>query len=75
MSRCDITERIETRALLAWHEAFVEARIGSYDWRIERVGDAYCSVSSSDHSILLNRVLEFGAEGPFTFWAWRLVRS
>ena len=61
---CDITERIETRALRAWHAAFIEAGIATYDWRIERVGDALCSVSSSDPSILINRVLELGSSGP-----------
>lgn len=63
MGDCAITERVETRALQAWHGAFLEARIGGYDWRIEQVGDALCSVSSSDSSILLNRVLELGASG------------
>ena len=64
MPGCDRTERCETRALLAWYEAFRAARVAGYDWRIEKVGDALCSVSSSDHSILLNRVLELGSDGP-----------
>ena len=61
---CERTERVETRALLAWHAAFVDARIAGYDWRIEPVGDALCSVCPSDPSILLNRVLELGSSGP-----------
>ena len=64
METCDITERTETRALLAWHAAFEAAGIRAYDWRIERIGDAVCSVSSSDPSILINRVFELGSEGP-----------
>ena len=64
MSKADITERTETRALLAWHAAFEAAGIDDYDWRIERIGDAVCSISSTDPSILLNRVFELGADGP-----------
>ena len=61
---CERTERAETRALLAWHAAFVEAGIAGYEWRIERVGDALCSVCASDPSILMNRVLELGSSAP-----------
>lgn len=64
MEQCGMMERAEQRALLAWHQTFVDARVNRYDWRIERVGDALCSVSSSDPSILLNRVLGLGAGGP-----------
>ena len=64
MGSCDSTERVESEALRAWHAAFVDARIPGYDWRIERVGDALCSVCSSDPSILLNRVLDLGVSGP-----------
>jgi GNAT superfamily N-acetyltransferase len=63
MGRCDITERTETRALRAWHRAFEDAGMAGYDWRLEQVGDALCSVSSSDPSILINRVLELGSAG------------
>lgn len=58
---CERTECCELRALLAWHDTFEAAGIPGYDWRIERVGDALCSVSSSDPSILLNRVLDLGS--------------
>jgi hypothetical protein len=58
------TERAETRALQGWHASFVDAGIPDYDWRIERVGDALCSVSSSDPSILINRVMELGSKAP-----------
>lgn len=57
-------ERTEVRALRAWHAAFATARISGFDWRIEQVGDALCSVSTSEPSILLNRVLELGSTGP-----------
>ena len=64
MTDCDSTERVEAQALLAWHASFRAAGTAGYDWRIEKVGDALCSVSSSDKSILLNRVLELGREAP-----------
>ena len=58
------TERVETRALQAWHASFVDAGITGFDWRLEEVGDAICSVCSSDPSILLNRVLNLGSQAP-----------
>lgn len=64
MDDSDRMERVETRALQAWHAGFSAARIAGYDWRLERIGDALCSVSSSDPSILLNRVLDLGRDGP-----------
>ena len=57
-----LTELCETRALQSWHTAFKASSIRNYDWRIETVGDAVCSVCSSDPSILINRVLQLGAE-------------
>jgi len=63
MSKCNATERAETRALQSWHASFVDAAIPGYDWRIERIGDALCSVSSSEPSILVNRVFELGSSG------------
>lgn len=60
---CVISERVEARALRAWHTAYVDARVADYDWRLETIGDALCSVCSSDPSILMNRVLELGSEG------------
>ncbi len=68
------TERVETRALLAWHRVFQDAQLPAYDWRIERVGDAICSVSSSDSSILMNRVLELGSKGPLELAQLREIR-
>ena len=64
MRRCDITERTETRTLRAWHAAFVQAPVPGFDWRLEQVGDALCSVSSTDPSILINRVMDLGSEAP-----------
>ena len=63
---CERTERAETRALQAWHAAFLDAGITGYEWRIEQVGDALCSVCASDPSILMNRVLDLGSSAPPT---------
>ena len=75
MNGCDITERTEIRAMQAWHAAFERSGITGYDWRIERVGDALCSVSSSDPSILLNRVLGLGSERPPSEDQLRVIRD
>ena len=63
---CERTERAETRALQAWHAAFLDAGITGYEWRVEQVGDALCSVCASDPSILMNRVLDLGSSAPPT---------
>lgn len=60
----DKSERVEVRAMQAWHQAYADAGVAGYDWRIEAVGDAICSVCSSDPSILMNRVLELGSSAP-----------
>lgn len=75
MTSCDRTERTESRALQAWHAAFRASGIADYDWRIEPVGDALCSVSSSDPSILLNRVLGLGSKGPPGIEQLRAIRE
>ena len=75
MTSCDITERTEIRALQAWHAAYLVSGIKGYDWHIESVGDAVCSVSSTDPSILLNRVLGLGSEGPPSEDQLRAIRA
>lgn len=62
MSDVDYSEAIEREALLAWHAAASAREINGYDWRIETVGDALCSVSSTEPSILFNRVLGLGSQ-------------
>jgi GNAT superfamily N-acetyltransferase len=59
-----LSEDIEQQALLAWFE--VASPLSGYEWRIERIGDALCSVSSSEPSILINRVLGLGSESKPT---------
>lgn len=54
-------EHIEQQALRSWHAAAGGSTDATFDWRLERVGDALCSVSSSEPSILLNRVLGLGS--------------
>jgi GNAT superfamily N-acetyltransferase len=54
------SEASETNALQSWHGAAVLA-VPDFDWRLERIGDAICSVSSAEPSILFNRVLGLGS--------------
>jgi len=61
--------------LLAWHAAFRRSGISGFDWRIETVGDALCSVCASDPSILLNRVLGLGRGGPPVEAQLRAIRA
>jgi len=60
-------ERIELRALRAWYSAAAAARPAGYDWRLQEVGDALCSVSGTEPSILVNRVLGLGSARTPTF--------
>ena len=55
-------ERVELQALLGWYQATTAARLSEYDWRLVEIGDALCSVSSTERSILVNRVLGLGSE-------------
>lgn len=54
------SELSEIRALQSWHGAAIGA-VPDFDWRLERIGDAICSVSSAEPSILFNRVLGLGS--------------
>jgi GNAT superfamily N-acetyltransferase len=58
----NISETIEREALLGWYQAASRTGLPEYDWRIEKIGDALCSVSSTEPSILINRVLALGSE-------------
>ncbi|MCP4300145.1 MAG: GNAT family N-acetyltransferase [Gammaproteobacteria bacterium] len=55
------SEASETHALQSWHGAAISA-VPDFDWRLERIGDAICSVSSAESSILFNRVLGLGPD-------------
>lgn len=67
MDDAELSEDIERQALLGWYEAASKTSMPEYDWRIERIGDALCSVSSTEPSILINRVLGLGSEAQLTF--------
>jgi GNAT superfamily N-acetyltransferase len=58
----ELSEDIEQQALLGWFEVASQAKLPGYDWRIERIGDALCSVSSAEPSFVINRVLGLGSE-------------
>lgn len=58
----DLTETIERQALLGWYEAASQLELPGYDWKLEQIGDALCSVSATEPSILINRVLGLGSQ-------------
>ncbi len=58
-----LAEQAERLALVRWHEAAATLAPG-IDWRLVEVGDALCSVSADEPSILVNRVLGLGSSGP-----------
>lgn len=55
-------EGIERAAFKAWFEAAQANCPPGFDWSMLRVGDAICSVSASEPSILFNRVFGLGSE-------------
>jgi GNAT superfamily N-acetyltransferase len=62
LSNLDLIEDIERRALLGWHEAACKRDLSGLEWRIEKIGDALCSITPDEPSILMNRVLGLGSE-------------
>lgn len=56
-------EQIEEQALRSWHAAAARSVGADFGWRLQRVGDALCSVTSTEPSTLLNRVLGLGSRG------------
>lgn len=62
MDESNASEKVERQALTGWHESVQRAGLAGYDWRLVEIGDALCSVSSSEPSILINRVLGLGSQ-------------
>ncbi|MCP5089835.1 MAG: hypothetical protein GY949_02825 [Gammaproteobacteria bacterium] len=56
------SELSELNALESWHRA-ATAAVPGFDWQLKRIGDAVCSLSPAEPSILFNRVLELGSAG------------
>lgn len=56
-------EAAEQKALISWYNAAKEVRASGFDWHVLEIGDALCSVSSSEPSILVNRVFGVGSKG------------
>lgn len=57
-------EAAEQRALISWYNAAKAVRADGFNWHVLEIGDAICSVSASDPSILINRVFGLGSSGP-----------
>jgi GNAT superfamily N-acetyltransferase len=62
MAALAATETIERQAFGAWFDAFRTAELPDVDWSLVPVGDAVCSVSATEPSILVNRVFGLGSE-------------
>ena len=60
MQEVELTETVERAGLVAWFRATVQLDLQDFDWRLEEAGDALCSVSATEPSILINRVLGLG---------------
>jgi len=56
------TETIELQALRSWYEAASRLNLPGIDWKLEQIGDAMCSVSSTEPGVLVNRVLGLGSQ-------------
>jgi GNAT superfamily N-acetyltransferase len=61
-----ILEQIEFQAFEAWFRAAMALDSGKFRWTRFRQGDAVCYASSTEPSILVNRVLGLGSEYPPT---------
>ena len=55
-------EDVELQGMLAWQAAASRLETRDLDWSIRRLAGAYCSVSTSEPSILVNRVMGLGLE-------------
>lgn len=60
--RGGLIETIERQALVGWYEATSQQDLIGFNWNLEQIGDALCSVSTTEPSILVNRVLGLGSE-------------
>jgi GNAT superfamily N-acetyltransferase len=68
-------ESIERQALLSWRESVARRGMPGYQWRLRQIGDLLCSISSSEQSILVNRVFGFGPDTVPTEEQLREVRQ
>lgn len=66
MSAPEAPDRIERQAFEAWFGAVRTAELPDVEWSMVPVGDAVCSISASEPSILVNRVFGLGSEAPPT---------
>lgn len=64
--RGGLLETIERQALCGWYEATSQLSLTGFNWNLEQIGDALCSVTTTEPSILVNRVLGLGSENAPT---------
>jgi len=66
MATVGASEVIERQAFMGWFKAVSRLDLTGVNWAIVQIGDALCSISPSEPSILVNRVLGLGAQSPPT---------
>ena len=64
MAAVAASEFIERQAFMGWFNAVSKLDLTGVNWAIVQIGDALCSVSPSEPSILVNRVLGLGIQAP-----------
>jgi len=60
---------------MAWFDTVARREFSGVNWALERIGDALCSVSASEPSILLNRVMGVGSQAPPTLEQLKDIRD
>ena len=66
MAAAGASEVIARQAFTGWFNAVSRLDLAGVNWAIVQIGDALCSISPSEPSILLNRVLGLGTQAPPT---------
>lgn len=61
MNDATAAELVERRAFEGWYQACRKAQPRLLDWSLVEVGDALCSISAAEPSILVNRVFGLGS--------------
>lgn len=69
------TEQIEQQAIEAWFRSAMALETGSFRWSRVNQGDALCYMSSTEPSILINRVMKLGSQYRPTLEQLSNIRS
>jgi ribosomal protein S18 acetylase RimI-like enzyme len=75
MAATSAAETVEYQAFMSWFNAVSRRDLTGVNWTVVQIGDAVCSVSPSEPSILVNRVLGLGTQAPPTLEQLIDIRS